>query len=61
MNVIIAREKTKKTMKKKYQKEKKTMRERKVEIGRNDVLMRHTTRILLKRIWTMTSWRCQEN
>jgi hypothetical protein len=60
VNVIIAWEKTKKTMKK-YQKEKKTMRERKVEIGRDDVLMRHTMRILLKRIQTMTSCRCQEN
>jgi hypothetical protein len=51
----------KKTMKKKYQNEKKMTRERKVEIGRGDVLMRHATRILLKRIRTMTSWRCQEN
>ena len=48
-------------MKKKYQKEKKTMRERKVEIGRDNMLMRHTMRIVLKRIRTMTSWRCQEN
>ena len=48
-------------MKKKYQKEKKTMRERKVEIGRDNMLMRITTRILLKIIWTMMSWKCQEN
>ena len=59
-NIIIAWEKTKKTMKKKYQKEKKMMRERKLEIGRDNVLMRHTTRILLKRIQTMTGWKCQE-
>ena len=45
---------------KKKQKKKKTMRERKVEIGRDDVLIRHTTRILLKRIRTMTGWKCQE-
>jgi hypothetical protein len=44
---MIAREKKKK-------RKKKTMRERKVEIGRDDVLMRHTTRILLKRIRMMT-------
>jgi hypothetical protein len=44
--------------KKEYQKKKKTMKEREVEIGRDDVLMRFTTRIL-KRIWTMTIWRCQ--
>jgi hypothetical protein len=33
---------------------------RKVENGRDNVLMRYTTRIL-KRIRTMTVWRCQEN
>jgi hypothetical protein len=38
------------------------MRERrKVEIGRDDVLMRrHIMRILMKRIRTMTGWKCQE-
>jgi hypothetical protein len=46
---LIAREKKKK-------RKKKTTGERKVEIGRDDVLMRrHTTRIL-----TMTGWKCQE-
>jgi hypothetical protein len=45
---------------KKKQKKKKTIRERKVEISRDDVLMRYTTRILLKRIRTMTGWKCQE-
>jgi hypothetical protein len=55
--VRVKREKTKK---KKFKKEKKTMRERKVENGRDDVLMTYTTRIL-KRICTMTIWRCQEN
>ncbi len=44
---MIAREKKK-------QKKKKTMRERKVEISRDNVLMRHTTRIVLKRIRRMT-------
>ncbi len=44
---MIARDKKKK-------RKKKMMRERKVEISRDDVLMRHTTRILLKRIRTMT-------
>jgi hypothetical protein len=33
---------------------------RKEEIGRDDVLMRHSTRILLKRIRTKTGWKCQE-
>ena len=33
---------------------------RKEEIGRDDVLMRHSTRILLKRIQTKTGWKCQE-
>ncbi len=46
--------------KKKFKKKKKMMREWKVENGRVDVLMRYTTRIL-KRICTMTIWRCQEN
>ncbi len=50
---MIAREEKK-------QKKKKTMRERKVEIGRDNMLMRHTTRILLKRIRMMTGWKCQE-
>jgi hypothetical protein len=36
------------------------MRERKVEIGRDNVLMRYMTRIL-RRIWKLTIWRCQEN
>ncbi len=50
---MIAREKKK-------QKKKKMMKERKVKIGRDDVLMRHTTRIPLKRICTMTGSKCQE-
>ena len=44
--------------KKEYQKKKKMMRERSVEIGRDNILMRCLTKIL-KRIWTMTIWRCQ--
>jgi hypothetical protein len=51
--------KKKKTRKKKFKK-KKMMRERKIEIGRDDVVMRYTMRIL-KRIWKLTIWRCQEN
>jgi hypothetical protein len=51
---MIAQEKKKK-------RKRKTTRERKVEIGRDDVLMwRQTTRILLKRVRTMTGWKCQE-
>ena len=33
---------------------------RKVEISRDDVIMRHSMRILLKRIRTKTGWKCQE-
>ena len=34
--------------------------EEKVEIGRDDVLMRHSTRILLKRIRMKMGWKCQD-
>ncbi len=52
--------KKKKMRKKKFKKKKMMMRESKLEIGRDNMLMSYTTRIQ-KRIWKLTIWRCQEN
>jgi hypothetical protein len=46
--------------KEKVKNKKRMMRERKVEIGRDNVLMRYMVRIL-KRIRKLTICRCQEN